>query len=900
MKERVTEPENRRAMIVPLTMVILFILAVLGIAVYNYMRFERNLVARLQYASVAEKFAQAAAFEASNWYNCKVLSLRDLDKNKPIDRFVLAPVLDRAVNGQTVSLTADELRSFELVAGLKGTIDRVELKYEGFANYFKTPSEPSNFTNSCVLADDPFERFGGLVITSKATYKTVSKTFCCRYEIKIANTLVPLLSKFTFFTKDKDKANENQLEMGRGGKYKRFSYGGQGLISEEMSPKRVPLIFIHHPEDVMALSTTAYLKNHTEIREFLPVDDSVAPTGTAGSGITYRPQMTNRGWVFLGNQNTPDYLLNVTPGKVNPDVITPYPQNENYLFYGCGFFLLESDFYSLVMNSLKGNFPYSFSFIDAKKPDDVHDYILRITHCGVYWLYKHPEAKPIIGNFYAARPELVDTSSLLSLEGDMQAHAFTAPSKPSRYLDRRSPTIVFGRVIRSYGSIGTIMQNVNHPPGSPYANSMLESGMHKIPFEVCKGVHSGFRYVAYFNINDNDKFSANNPTNHPDSADWGWQRILDDAFDGYGKPFIPPVDFALVKHDFNDIFNITPSHDANHIKTYKFFMTKVVFEPFNKTYNWITSNSRPNGGIIEPGEKYGLRQDKTKILSSYPAAQPDDLFFYIKDKTYGNCMNANNIKISQYKNNSGSFAADNTLFPDGVFRGALAAATLSSADYKNPMLENKAVPMVDFDIRHKASHIFNKFSDFAAVMLKITGDTAELKDSGVFYVDQDSECDLTLGKKIQKLVFHDNVMIIFRKGVTIPSINKSSYARQNKGTLTIVSVDGDVTIGGAEVEASLNSLNGTIKKAVDYFQVFGNLTMKILNFDLKSSGSLFKVSSFPPGTVPILGTTDGEKSFIRSTVMYDPALDPCDIDNYTYHYKYYVSSRQTYWRFFTE
>ena len=105
-------------MLVPIALVIIFILAVLGIALYNYVRFERNLVARLQYSSVAEKMAQAAAYEASNWYNCKALYLKGLDKNNPVDRFVLAPVIEGNVNSLTISLTANELKSFALIAGL--------------------------------------------------------------------------------------------------------------------------------------------------------------------------------------------------------------------------------------------------------------------------------------------------------------------------------------------------------------------------------------------------------------------------------------------------------------------------------------------------------------------------------------------------------------------------------------------------------------------------------------------------------------------------------------------------------------------------------------------------------------------------------------------------------------
>ncbi len=239
------DAKNVKGMLVPMALVIIFILAVVGIALYNYMRFERNLVARLQYSSVAEKMAQAAAYEASNWYNCKVLCLKNLNKTEPLDRFILAPVIDANVNSLTIGLGANELKSFSIIESLNGTLDSVSLKYEGFSNYFSAPAEPSDYSNSGAVAPDPFERFGGLVITAKVTYRTISRTFCCRYETKIANTLVPVLSKFTFFTKDKDGAGENQLRMVSMADTGDRDFGGQGIISKTETPLRVPLIMVH-------------------------------------------------------------------------------------------------------------------------------------------------------------------------------------------------------------------------------------------------------------------------------------------------------------------------------------------------------------------------------------------------------------------------------------------------------------------------------------------------------------------------------------------------------------------------------------------------------------------------------------------------------------------------------
>ncbi len=895
------DAKNVKGMLVPMALVIIFILAVVGIALYNYMRFERNLVARLQYSSVAEKMAQAAAYEASNWYNCKVLCLKNLNKTEPLDRFILAPVIDANVNSLTIGLGANELKSFSIIESLNGTLDSVSLKYEGFSNYFSAPAEPSDYSNSGAVAPDPFERFGGLVITAKVTYRTISRTFCCRYETKIANTLVPVLSKFTFFTKDKDGAGENQLRMVSMADTGDRDFGGQGIISKTETPLRVPLIMVHHPHDIAEVNASGYYKNHSEIREYLPLDETVSPAAAGGSNVSYRPQITNRGWVYLGNETSASYyLLNTSPGKVNPDAFNPFSQNLNYRFYGNGFLLLESDLCALVFNALKDSYPYNFSFSDAQKPAGVHDYIIRLTQTGIYWILKHPVALPIIGNFYAANPSMTDNSSLLQLSGDMQAKSFASSTKPSAYLDRRSPTVVFGRVVRSFASVGNICQNCMHPPGSQFASSVMANGMHKMPFEICAAVHPRVFFLPFFNIDDAGTPGLN-PVLPVSDAAWGGQRILDDTVDASGVPHpaSAALDFARVAADVkDDIFKL---NDANHFKNYKFFMSKIMFEAYNKSYNWITANSKPSGGIIEPGEKYYLKQDKIKILKSYPNSQPDELFFYNQGNVFGNCVNAANIKITQYKKVSGGFSESNDLFTDGIFRGALAAISLASPDYKNPMIDNAAAPLAAYDIRHKASHIFNKIADFNAALLKVNNGAAELKDSGVFYIDEGSECDLTQNNQIQKLLFHDNTMLIFKKGVKIPSIAKSPYARQNGCTLSIVAADGDITVCGPEVEASLNSLNGTLKKAVDYFQIFGNITMKKLYFNLSSPGNIFRVSSIPAGdTTDLLGAPNGEKGFTRLSVTYDPALDPCDAENYLYHYKYYVSSRQTYWRFYSD
>ncbi|HPG57463.1 MAG TPA: hypothetical protein PKW98_06570, partial [Candidatus Wallbacteria bacterium] len=823
--------------VLPMALVIIAILSIIGFSVHKYMQFERNIVARLQYTSAAEKMAQAAALEATGWYNAKAVNYKNLDKNNPLDRFVMLPTIDSSVNSAIINLSESELQCFQFIRELGGALDTISLKYEGFQNYFNEPPAVNDFAASCYIPSDPFERFGALVITAKVSYKTVSRTFYCRYEIKVANTLAPVLSKFTLFVRDRDAASENQLIM-RPLTTTGEDYGGQGIVSHLANPLRVPLIFIHHPDDVKEITAgtgNAYYRTHAMIREFLPLDETVTPAPASGSGISYRPSITDRGWVYLGCQQPDQYYnLNIAPGKANPEFLTPYPQNINYRFFGNGFLHLESDLCALAFGALRGNYPFNSSFSDAVKPGTINDYILRITHMGIYWLLKHPVARPIIGNFYDLNPGVSENASLLQLSGDMQAKSFSEPSKPLNYLDRRSPTLILGKVARTFAFVGQITQNTVHPNTSPKFTNMLPNGMHKLPYEACGGAHPNIGFLPYFNIDDNGT-AGSNPAVALSSA-WG---TVDDTKDGAGNPFPGAQDFSKTAYSIkNDVFKCVT---ADHLKNYKFFMCKILMEPYNKCYDWIAANSTPAGGAVEPGAKYGLKQNKIKIISSYPDAQADELFFYVQGGAFGNCIYANKLKISQYKKNgAGSFDESGVIFPDGIFKGALGAVTLSTPDYQNPLTVQSQIDMNKYDIRHKTSFIFNTFDEFKSKLITQNAGSISLKESGIFYIDDGADCDLTFGATADRLDFDENTMLIFKKGVKIPCIFKSAHARSNANTFTLISVDGDITIAGSEIEASLNSLNGTIKKAVDYFQVFGNMTMAKIHFDLNRPGSLFK------------------------------------------------------------
>ncbi len=487
---------GRRGMAVPITVVIILILALLGFSLYNFSRSERNIVARLQYASVADKMAQAAAQEAACWFNLRSLVIHDLlKKNDPSvpEKFVLLPLKTNDIEGKWENLTGGELKVFKIASDIGCRIESVELKYGKFKNFFNPVPEGNNCVTSCYLHPDPFERAGGLIITSKVTYKSVTRIFCCRYEIKITNTLLPVISKFTLFSKGGAQHIPDHVQMMGETVPEHVKYGQQGLAESDYHGKalRVPMIVVNHPDDVAEIS--GYAKSHFDIREYLP--EGKAPRTLK----SYMPELKNRGWIFMGIK--PDemhtlYQLNLAPGFVNPDLMDPYDEKLKHRFYGEGFQYLESDIAMLVDKGLKGNYPYAKSFDDSIMPGGIKDYILRIVHSGIYWLAMSDNKlakKYLLGNYYnkfvSASSFKSERSSLLHLFGDMQPLAFSKSGRPSKYLDRRSPTVVFGRVWRSYMQIGTVTQNCIHPDGSPGKKFMEtdadNNSMHILPYEIC-------------------------------------------------------------------------------------------------------------------------------------------------------------------------------------------------------------------------------------------------------------------------------------------------------------------------------------------------------------------------------------------------------------------------------
>lgn len=909
-------PKN--GMAIPLTVLVILILALLGFSLYNYLRSERNIVARLQYASVADKMAQSAAQEAACWFNLRAITMRDLLKKNelsPAEKFVLLPVTQKDIEGKKEYMTSSELMSYEIASEINCRIDSVELKYSRFKSFFLPEQEGSDYAETCYLHSDPYERAGGLVITARATYKNVTRVFCCRYEIKITNMLLPVISKFTLFSRGRDNGSLNQIQMM--GEYDPASvkYGQQGIAENDYSRAKdrcpavkVPLIVVNHPADVATIS--GYAPNHLKMREYLPMS-GVGPV----TSRSYKPDLMNRGWIFLGNRKKGEeyfYLLNLAPGFANPDVMNPYDAKYAPQFYGEGFQMLESDIAMLVNSGLKGNYPYAASFVDSVFPEGVHDFIIRLVHSGVYWIAmsENKIAKRfLLRNYYDyLTPELKtfksERSSLLHLYGDIQPLAFSKPERPSKYLDRRSPTIVLGKVWRSYLQIGTITQNCIHPDGSPGKKFMETDAdgtlMHKLPYEICPyGPHPKTAYLPFFRISSKTGILYGNVNLHFSNPTWGSplaRKVTDSGSTSESM-------FANVSYDVrDDVFNCPDRPAAppdEHLATYKTFMSKVIKEIYNRGYGWTVANSYPDEEseyVLEPGSRFRMKKDVIKILES-TEGQEDEKFF----NGLGGCYLGANLRILQQKKGEVS----REIFERGLFAGSLISLSIFSPDYRNPLKADDPKRVTGYDIRQKSSYIFNNFEEFK----KNFGDippknpgVLNITEGGVFYIDSDETVDMTAGGKINEIKFYQNVILICKKDVMIPNITKSEYAVKNMCTMSVVSSNGSAVICGGRIEASVVALGPQcrITKNVDYFQIFGNLCVNEIDLNTLEKGNIFTVPVHSAKMTDIISSRHAggapAQGYERISVTYDPSLDPCDQDNYMAHYSYKVASKQTYWR----
>lgn len=822
----VKNPRNVSAMIVVMTLVILAILSLIGFAMFDFFRAEKHLTTYIQHSSVAEKLAQAAAKEALVQFRHRMLNFKALDEADALENFILAPLTElseKKLHSRTFRLPTPDCQLFtaELIKDAGGRLEYVELAYEDFRPYNKSQAVPASFETCGHMPADPFERIGRIVFRSCVNYRTIKKVFTFKYDVKIANTLAPVLSKFTLFARNRS-GEENQLEHHPMTPGPLMEIASHGFADPKASPGRSPLVLIHHPDDIFVRE--GYSQTYGDVRQLLPASGSGAGAGPSGAN-SYRPSPARRGWVYLADTAKKSfYRINISPGAANPLIWIDYPSGMDHLRFPEAFLMLESNLSATLGKLKNAKFPYGDSFRNARPHPAANDFIVSISHDGMYWKYTSLAGTGVLANYEALDKSIKPAASLLKLSGDSQAHKIDPLvwHKPGRYLDRRSPTIVIGGVFRSYLKIGYLSQSCLHMPGSPFFKDHMKTPeIHKLPYGACPGhPYPATRILPYFLINENGTLMNNGVMPSFFDETWHGLSAVDDTFGQSGQGRYPDPDFALIKYDINDIFTCKdPSGqpDPVSLKTYKIFMTRVVTEPYNKSWNWVTANSKPAGGVLEPGPDYSLKQKDVKILSSYPNPESDDLFFYTRDGNYGGCLRGAGLKISQYRHCDGDGIEEcRDIFSDGIYKGSLAALELTDPSYLNPLKNKNAAPPAGYDIRMKAGAIFDNLKDFAARAMSFDSPSrGVIKYGGVYYIDSDSVCDLGSidGKKLGSIVFSQNAMLIFKRGVKVPAIYKSELARAAGATLTIVSLEGDVTIAGPHIEASLNAPKGRIKKS---------------------------------------------------------------------------------------
>ncbi len=911
---------------------VLMILAIVSFSTHHYFRENRNMVWRLQCGSVAESMARAAAKEAGVYVKAGVMNSASMSEDDILYDFLLKPLVEKDENQlheDVFDYPCEKLITYKLANEIGCKVYSVKMQYKNFRKIFGVSNKTANLLTECNVADDPFERQGAVEIISSADFKGITKSYTLRYEMRIVNTLMPVVSKFTFFSKNKT-GDPNQLIMSPSPSVCSpiDEIANQGFINANLSKLRAPLVLIHNPGDVKEIS--GYCNNHSALRQFLPPDDSKVKI--TNKQRKHKISMIDRGWVYLGLNN---YNLNITPGLANPMPGVKCPKELIHQRYGNAFMIIESGLVATLKKLKQSKFPYDASFLKTKPPLDesgspapeFSDYILNIDYKGIFWKTVQMATNGTLRNYFEdpdnANVSLTEGSSLLQLCGDVQALAVSPAVnyiiKPSSYLDRRSPTLILGKVYRLYAKRGTITQNCTHGVSSPYYDIHAKTKspyVHKYPY----GAYPGHFYpleneLPYFKINFDTgvimnsgyaqtKLCGSGPLPPVGSADYFsslWRIVADDTV------ATDETVFARARYDINDVFNLVGSNACmDTIKTYSLFMSRIVAESYNKSYNWIVANSKPEGGVFEPDVNiFGLKQKDVKIITPATGNEDDELFFYGKNNTKGACQSGR-VKIMQYEKAGGNFNLCYKMFEAAVlFEGVLGAIKLFGEDYINPVTSEQPVAVNKYDIRYRAGFVYENYESFCAQALADAGDTSKapqpgkrvvFKQGGVYYIDNIKKVNLD---EYAEVTFTHNTILIVKGDIAVPPLRKTAVAVKSGSTLTILSIEGDIILSGPEphiYEASLNALGekSTIKKSdnVSYFQVFGNMTMDSVYFDLKP-GSLFKVKSLPGGTTLLV--PEKQKSFIRMSVTYDPALDVCDYKNYIKHYNYSISNSFSYW-----
>jgi hypothetical protein len=902
----------RIGVVVIVTLVVVVTLGVILFALHSRMGDENARAHRAYYGATALGLAQACEAEASAWIDAQLALPKDR-QHSFLRQLYSDPTEDFWVASDDAPARPDDRYLDMLGEGLLPVTAQLAREMPGGAEVLRATfcfkdmhpiqdpgTEGFDPRDHARVVPDPHERFGALEFQAEVAYGRVGrgsrrgeplvKRYISRRDVKVVNLLPPVVSRFTLFARG---------FRGPGGSREPFNAGVAGTenlrawLGQTDFLRSQPLVLIHHPGDVK--ERLGYAGSHAEVARYLPHGPPFDHASLADPILTepetpYRPDLHDRGWVFLGGGRS--WPLNLQAGRVNlgANVDRVGPEfaarltTESFLFH------------ETYLTSTSGQFGSARSMRgwDPNRIPDGHGWRFAIWCNGIpAGTFQTDVYRQVyFGNYYsrAAHDQESRRPSLVRLFGDMQTSEVDGRGRPGRYLDRRSPTVVLGPVLRRHSVIAQVMQRDEDDFEATQAGTfpLNSRGRTIFPYRDPGGAEPLVRNLPYFYFPPEGgaprggRFRFYEP--------WMWRdrnpprdmaKVHDRNPDPSGRrrPDYPEVGWSITEDLFR--FNGEPRWNALRL-----FTSRVETDHYHRSYDWLVENAHPRRA--EPQRH--LHQTGLPGLRPFEGTVPDRAFFYgTEDPDTDLCYFASNLRLEQAER--GGAPAVDPAFPEGFFQGALGGLRLHSpgAEAPDPKGSIPFQPSVP-DMRAKATFVFQDQDAFEEVFLR--GEPGRLAETVGVTVLREGGLDL---EELGELEFDRGGMVIVPGPIRLPRVRKSEAARRRGEVLTFMSTGGDITLTGELVEASLIALGQgrTVRREPEAVTIRGNLVVDVLDFDT-TGNSMFARRRTPMAVAPV-SVEGGPDAYPRNVVEYDPALNVGVPATYRRNYEAFLSPAVAYW-----
>jgi hypothetical protein len=895
----------------------IFVIAVLGVTVYAMhlrMQSENARIHRAYYAASALKLAEACEAEAFAWLKAQFALPWRLQH----------PFLQRLYTERTEQfsipsgeepdspdhryldlLEADALlNSAALAEALQGraTIHRATVCLMDFQPIQVPDAGTFDATTQARAVVDEFERFGtlqfevhvgyGKVLRGTLRGEDLVKKYTSRRDIKVVNLLPPVVSRFTLFARGFRGPGDlkEPYNAGRAGNEKHRAWVGETDFSHSQ-----PLVLVHHPDDIKERRGAA--GSHADIARYLPheepfdqrrLESQVLTEGEVG----YRPDLQDRGWVYLGGEQP--WVLNLQAGRANPGAkihktgfgVVPALTSEGHLFHET--YLTISDDQLREAPGMEGWSPegstygWRFSIWADGMPAGA--------------LKKEVYSSGYFANYLRRREFRRDSlyPSLFRLYGDIQSFDVDDAGQPMRYIDRRSPTLVFGPVLRRFTNFGYVSQMDREDREAVDAGTFPydEDGRPVYPYDNPGGSDPRMRAIPYFHITrdgydrDQAKFRL--------WGKWIWKdgipppdlAEVDETEPGTSRT--GPIDYPTRKWRINS--HALKWEGEPNWEMLNLLITRPRVQHYHDGYDWLVENARP----VSFDPKRHLEQDNLPSLEPFEGEVSDSRFFYgTSDPDSDHCFFARNLRLHQFdpRADPPDSRPASSSFPEGFFHGSLDAVSLydTSQAAPDPTTSARLSP-ARYDIRIKTTFSFLDEEEFQSSLMP--GGDGVLRESPGITVIREGGLDLS---EYPEVVFGRGGMIIVDGPIRLPRVVKSPAARQLGEVLSFVSLSSDITLAGNLVEASLVALgeSRTVKREADDVTIRGNLVVDQLDFRTGGAGLFSRRRNDLAGLRPT--GTEGLEAYPRNVLEYDPAMNPASLENYRDKYRAFMSGGISFW-----